>query len=559
MNLLVFFSSWKKLLYSLKIPFLLLLFIFLISGSLKAKEWPAGWSQVNPLNPVSINSSRIGLSLDNEGRPIFSWVEGGRSRGSLYYRFLHPDGSPSTPILLSQGEFFTNPRLIIDEKGFGHVVFAGRREGREVIYYICFDPKNTHDVDPIILWESPFLVSDVDLLMAGGDNLILLWSGRDEGTMDFDIFMMPLTTSLEILGPPVNLTKTKGISGRNTALIKEGEIHLLWTDFVSERYHLYYKSFQLDGEPLGERKHLDTVFNLGSGDRPSILIDTNRVLHLLYSGDSTAGGLLPATGGLTYMQIKEGEVKVRSQIVEGRSTMQRPFMDFVKEGILGILWQDNRGGPLQVYYLEIHEGGEILKGPMALDISSRASHAPLMVVDSQGYQYVFWFAFDEEGRHYQLSTINTRYPAFPSIWYRMGLDPDYPLTHLLFVLLANLLLSLLLTFIHFWVYLIPLLLLSFFDKKGLLRDLDKQFYQFLIPLFAFLFFLQGIIVFNRPIGSTFSFQFLGFFLSSLVTITFVKGFSGFSLRSSMNRLVVILLWLFWFHYFTFIPQVMEWL
>lgn len=529
----------------------------LFSCTTEALEWPEGWSEVTSLNPVSINSSTIGLAIEEETISL-CWIEGSRIGGRLLYQNISPLQEPDSLLHLATGDFFSHPALILDGDGHGHIVWEGRVEGQEVVYYTRVDERG-EGIEPEVLYSSSYLVGHLDLLLEG-ETLYLFWSGRDDETMDFDIFMMPFTTSGRPLASPVNLTRTSAISGRSRAMIREGEIHLLWMDYVSERYHLYYQSFTTQGEALRESLHLDTVYNLGSRDRPDLLAGSKEGhLHLLWNGDSTALGLLPVASGLTYMEIRDGEILTRERIYEHHSTIQRPSMTRIDDRILGVLWQDNRRGPLQAHYLEVEEGGQVLKDPISLDSSSRASHAPKMVVDESGYQYVFWLAFDEEGRDYQISSINTRSVAQPSIWYKMGLHPKYPLFHLLFVLVANLLLSLIITFIHPWIYLLPFFLLSLLERKGLLEEIDERFYDVLFLLFTLLFFLQGLYVFIEPVGSSFSLHLLGAILSSLVTILFIKRLRDFSLVSTMNRLVLILLWLFWFNYFTYIPQVIEWL
>lgn len=557
MKFLSLCSFEKGILWNrMALSFLLIIMLFLNSWAIEAIEWPEGWSEVTTLYSVSINSSTIGLAIDDKAI-ILSWIEGGRMNGELYFQRLLIDEKPPKPTLLGEGEFFSNPALLFDDQGYSHIVWEGRQEGREVIYYTRVDPRG-EIVEPRALLTSPYLIGHVDLIK-DGDELYLLWSGRDEETMNFDIFMMPFTTSGDSIEPPVNLTRTPLISGRSRAIILRGEIHLLWMDYVSDRYHIYYQPFSLKGEPLKESLHLDTVYNIGSRDRPALLAGAKGDLHLLWNGDSSALGLLPVASGLTYMQLRDGEIVNRERILEGHSTIQRPTMARINDKNLGVLWQDNRRGPLQVHYLELEEGGDVLKGPIPLDITSRASHAPKMVVDENEHQYVFWLSFDDEGRDYQLSMIHTRSVALPSIWYKMGLHPQHPLPNLLFVLLANLLLSLIITLIHPWIYLLPLLLFSLLERRGLLEDIEERRYQALFLLFAFLFLIQGFYAFIEPIGASFSFHGVGAILSSLVTILFLRSLKHFSLASTMNRLVLILLWLYWFHYFIYIPQVMEWL
>ncbi len=545
--------------YSHKILVIIFIVTLLYTLPAVAGDWPLGWSEITELNPVSINSSIYGVDLDGEGKLYLSWVEGRHLSTKVYYRHLKPGSEPGEPVLLAEGPSFSNSHLLVDSRGLIHLFWEGKKGNKEAVYYALVDGEGNKELGPITLVESRYLLRDIEPVLSPDGYLYLFWSGRDPDTMSFNVNYQVMDLQGEmILGPKI-LTDSNEISGRNTALVTKERIDLFWTDYHHNTYTYYFRSFTREGKPIDDRLLIDTAGNLESRDKPQMVEEkdeTGRRIHLLWKGQSSGGGFVAARDILYYGRIGEQGLDLSGQqLVEGE-VIQRPNLQLIEGNKLALAWQDNREGALQTHYIELDGEGTRLTDPLCLDITRRASHAPRIVIDHQGYSHVLWLAFDEEGRNYLLSMINNRFPAQPSFWYSMGLDHSQPLLHLIIVLSASFFVSLIMTGIHIWVIALAMLVLFIADRFSLLPVTRRGFLSVSLFLFSLLFLLQGLPRIIEP-GAGFFYHLFTALVASVLTVVFCRWHRNFSF-SGIYRLATIVLWLFWHNYFLYLQRIIEW-
>jgi len=252
--------------------------------------------------------------------------------GSLVFaQMALADWSPVRRITWTSGGS-CNPAIAIDSSGYLHVVWHNFASGDAEIYY----KKSTNGGAS---WSA---------------NQRLTWTAN--GSYDPDI-----------------------------AVASSGRVHVVWHDYTSGNYEIYYRGSTDGGTSWLPSQRLTWTPVMSKS--PTIAVDGVDRIHVVWD-DSAPGNpdvyyRRSVTGGASWTPTQ------RLTRTSGNSFF--PAIACSPAGHLHVVWSDDTSGEYEVYYQAGADGGATWSSPQRLTWNSGRSDRPAIAVHSSGLLHVAWW------------------------------------------------------------------------------------------------------------------------------------------------------------------------
>jgi hypothetical protein len=161
-------------------------------------------------------------------------------------------------------------------------------------------------------------------------------------------------------------------------------LHLVWVDKTPGNNELYYKR-STDGGVSWTTKRL--TFNSGDSYAPSIAVDSNNHIHVVWSDSS------PATSSIFYKKSTDGGVTwTTKRLTWGSISSYSPEIAIDSTNRLHIVWDgyDPIWGYYDIYYKRSTDAGATWGGTKWLTLTLGDTDTPKLAVDSNDNVHVVW-------------------------------------------------------------------------------------------------------------------------------------------------------------------------
>ena len=159
----------------------------------------------------------------------------------------------------------------------------------------------------------------------------------------------------------------------------DNRLHVVWSDYRLEDFEIFYKYSSDSGITWSDLKRL--TWNSGDSKRPSIVVDSEKVIHVVWYDDSPGNPEIfykhSCDGGVSWSGIKRlswNNGYSCFPIIRTNSTDNR----------LHVVWSDNSTGKFEVYYKFSCDGGDTWSKQKRFTWNLIGSYGPSIAIDSVG-------------------------------------------------------------------------------------------------------------------------------------------------------------------------------
>ena len=184
------------------------------------------------------------------------------------------------------------------------------------------------------------------------NHIHLVWSDGTPG--NYEIFYKRSTDGGAKWTTSDRLTGTSGDSVLPAvATDSSGNIHVVWADGTPENSELYYTKSTDGGATWGDIGKKRLTYMFGSSSGPALAVDPGDTLHLVWPNS--------ATGSIEIYYMKSTDAgatwtpKQRLTYNSGKSMW--PAITADSAGVLHVVWQDDKAGNPEIYYMRSSDGG----------------------------------------------------------------------------------------------------------------------------------------------------------------------------------------------------------
>lgn len=236
-----------------------------------------------------------------------------------------------------------------------------------------------------LTWNSsqsyyPFIAVD------GADNLHIAW--RDDMISGQEIYYKQSTDGGTNWSALKQLTWMLGPSSDPViGSDSSNTIYVIWHHVYVENYDIYIKNSTDGGVNWSVTKRL--TWNAGDSRYPCFVIDSMDILHVIWSDDT------PGNSEIFYKQSQDGGATwsklIRLTWNSGQS--YDPSLAVDSNDTLHLVWEDNSSGGKEIYYRQGELNGKNWSAPTRLTWNSGDSVQPFVAVDTACNPYVGWCDF----------------------------------------------------------------------------------------------------------------------------------------------------------------------
>jgi hypothetical protein len=163
-------------------------------------------------------------------------------------------------------------------------------------------------------------------------------------------------------------------------------LHMVWQDNSKDKnFEIFYKKSSDGGASWSKYKRL--TWNSGDSRSPTIAVDSNNHLHLLWYDDS------PGNDEIFYKRsMNGGATWATKRLTYNSGDSRAPHIAVDSSNHLYVAWDDVTPGSRQIYYKMSKDGGAtwITK---RLTWNPEYSNAPCIAVDSNNHIHIVWFGY----------------------------------------------------------------------------------------------------------------------------------------------------------------------
>ena len=305
------------------------------------------WSGLSRLTWNSGSSNDPAIAADSSDGIHIVWSD--RSPGN--YDILHKRSTNSgaswsgiTRLTWNAGSSL-RPDISADTSSGIHIVWVDETPGNKEIYY-----KRSTDCGAVwsgitrLTWsagssECPAIAAD----SAGG--VYVVWEEWPSDYSDAEIFFKCSTDSGVSWSKPTRLTWNDDDTWKpDIAVDSSSRIHVVWQDWKSDNFDIFYKNSTNGGAAWSGVKRL--TWNAGGSTYPSIAVDSGNGIYVVW-GDKT-----PLNYEIFYKQSTDvgGTWSGITRLTWSSGESYGPFISTDSGGGIHVTWRDDTPGNLEIYY-----------------------------------------------------------------------------------------------------------------------------------------------------------------------------------------------------------------
>ncbi len=537
-----------------------LFFLGTVSG--RQLEWPEGWSEEHKLGQFSIFSQRFGAAFDQKEDTFFiAGLAGSRGNMQVVVDIFRPEAPPEhlERFIIRDGVYFADfPMVFI---GSGEKIIVSWLEEIDRIRFLKYKVLNKRGeiLGEETILQSPRRITNVYGKEDARGRLHLSWTGLGETGLEIHYARISEAGFLEM--GPVQLTASNKFSYRGLVIAEEDFLNLFWIELHSFSADLQYRRFTMEGEPLAPVKTVAHVSLMDRAGLPVLEIyldadlDKKGNIHLVWNAQGDGDALFRSGSDIFYARFKDGIMEIKPHnLVAYWADAHRAAIRAGEERV-HIAWEDHLRSPVRISYISWDELREVPPEPVNLNIGTNSAFSPVVFLDRDANPHLFWYNFFQDQRMIEIKTINNRFPAQPSFWYRVGLGTENPFQRLSYILGLNFFLSLLNSLTQFHFLAVLLLILGYI---GRFFDLRPYAWWIILSGFAFIFLLQETGWYYTPFYVNPGMEFLNAGLAGFLASIYIRTFKDWpGIRDAVGQFIVFWLFIYWQTFFSFIPHYIQ--
>jgi hypothetical protein len=374
-------------------------------------EDPPGWTDDKRLTSVNdYTSTNPKIATDSQNNTHVVWSDFRHGPPEIYYMKLDPSGNMviGEKVITDLDAASSNLGDVeVDSNDNVHIIWADVRDTGPIanieIYYEKLDSQGNTLVDETRLTNAPYYSVYPSIAVDSADNVHLAWCEEMEFGSIFqeEIFYMKLDNNGTALIDERQLTPNDGDESLFPDIQVDSNdfVHIVWLDDRNEtgstqNQDVFYTQLNTEGLTVIDDYR---IFSRGEHFRPSIVIDSNDMIHLI------TGGLANRQDNnynqLYYLKMDSyGDINVHEKLLtkdDGNATHSKIALD--SNDNIHLVWEDERHyNNTEIYYMRLDDFGEILQDELRLTNNESRSIFPEIARDNTNKITVVW----ADGRDY---------------------------------------------------------------------------------------------------------------------------------------------------------------
>ena len=310
----------------------------------KSEDGGTTWTPAKRLTWTSGNSERPAMAMDTNNRIHIVYYDDTPGNREIYYKRSADAGATWSTVKrltwTSGGSY--DPAIAMDSNDTIHVVWYDDTPGNVDIYYkISADGGATWSTVKRLTWTSGGSY-DSAIAIDSNDTLHVVW---DDDTPNYEIYYRNSADGGATWSVVKRLTWTSGASTYpDRAIDSNDTLHIVWYDNTPGNHEIYYKGSVDGGTTWTAAKRL--TWTSGSSFDPVIATDSGTHIHVVWS-DYTSGNFeiyykRSTDAGATWSASK------RLTWTSGSSS--DPAMAIDSSNTIHVVWNDSTPGNHEIYY-----------------------------------------------------------------------------------------------------------------------------------------------------------------------------------------------------------------
>jgi len=310
----------------------------------------------------------------------------------FFSQAAHADWSPARRITWTSG-WSEYPAIAVDSLGNPHVVWDDETTGYSEIYY-----KGSPDGGSS--WTTAKKLSSTtagcyrpDIAAGPSGALHVVW--YDYATGEYEIYYRKSTNGGITWTATKRLTWTsRGAEYPALAVDSSGNPNVAWTEYILGNYEIYYKKSTDFGTQWTTAKRL--TWTAESSDEPALAVDSSGNPHVIWY-DKTPGNY-----ELYYRKSTDGGSAwtPSKRLTWDSYGSWYPSMAVDSSDVLHVGWENATIEAPEIHYRKSTDGGTSWAPVKRLTWTSGLSGSPRLAVDPSGNPHAVWY--DNTPGHYEV-------------------------------------------------------------------------------------------------------------------------------------------------------------
>lgn len=344
------------------------------------------------------------------------WFDERDGNAEIYYKCSSDNGSTwaDDSRLTDDPASSQYPSIAVQGSNI-HVVWADRRDGPNQPYY-------KHSADNGQTWSEDTGLSDTlqpcfyPSVAARDDNVHVVWEDGRHGWNGEIYYTRSPDNGDQWIGPS-RLTVDAAQSGSPSVAVREDNVHVVWQDKRDGEFEIYYKRWIDIGSPWEPDRPLTSTGQ--SSWYPCLAVQEDNV-HVVWQ-DNRDGNF-----EIYYIRSTDNGATwgVQTRLTTDTADSYFPSIAVADDGIY-VVWQDSRDGNAEIYYKASADNGETWGADTRLTEYRGDSKSPSIAVSGDDLHVVWWDERSENGeifyRHGTLGASVEEHFEYPPYFLEVAL------------------------------------------------------------------------------------------------------------------------------------------
>ncbi len=532
------------------------LLVFLASSGLSSAQddWPTGWSREETMASLGRYSTDYTVEITRDGKKLIAGFLGNSINNISLSLFENGEQIYTSDVFFNA----IQPELLVDSRGDRHLFWVQRDRTVERLLYTKIDGDGSLVTDSLVLRESSSRISGVNAREGEEGIIHIIWSDVER---PLGVLMHSVVSDGQIFRETqVLLEDELRLTNSTFVFDGEGNINLFWRKVDGWEMNCYFQQFSPAGNPSGEPKNIATISSL-DGDRSPFIdgqleafFDEEGKISLVFSQQDRERGM--EIGHFSLVVIEDGEITRGPERISPSFPRLRTIDVEMNSESYHLAWVHLQGGRYRPFYLQVSRDGEIKYGPQPMDITTSGGFNPSILRVGENIHY-FWQRSENEIGQLKVLSRNNANPQSAPLGYQLGLGLRNPHLGFLYVMGVGLIYGALLTLVtKFLAPVATYLIVALASRWKLIGNLER------FPIHGALVLMAGLFLFqDTPLDfislewSGRFFPFLAGGLASIFSILMKIGEKRWlKLDNAMGWIFFMVLWVYWYTFFTLIPH-----
>jgi hypothetical protein len=281
----------------------------------------------------------------------------------------------------------------VDTAGIAYVAWEDRRNGDWDIYFAKSTDSGATWSDPNIMVNSgPGNANSPSIAVDPQGTIYVAW--QDDRNTDFDIYLAKSRDGGDTWTDPNIRVNVSGAHQRNPVMAVDstGTVNVAWEDNRWSDWDIYFARSTDSGETWSNANRVNTAPSSTTQIHPTMDVDSSGTIYIAWedeiNGNEDIYLGISSDGGVTW---SDPSIKVNTDATTTDQT--KPSLSAGGEGIMTLVWQDNRNLNPDIYCAISVDGGATWTDPnikINTDIGVTWQQNPAVAVSHTGTVYIIW-------------------------------------------------------------------------------------------------------------------------------------------------------------------------